>query len=294
MEAFLEATALLPPQLRRGAEALPVLVQRRVEELRLRAGRVPTVVVGREELPLPGCGPVAVQELDRTVELATRASTHAALERLRQGWFTVRGGHRLGLCGSLTTENGQLRGLRRLSSLDLRVARAVPSCGAGLVERLQEGGSLCSTLLLAPPGAGKTTLLRDLIRRVSDGVDGPALRVGLADERGEVAALWEGIPQLPVGDRTDVVEGCPKDQGLMLLLRGMGPQVLACDEITQAADCRALAQCANCGVTLLATAHGRSVADLETRPLYRTLLAQGLFRRVVLLDRHSWRVEALC
>ncbi|MCI5704060.1 MAG: stage III sporulation protein AB [Pseudoflavonifractor sp.] len=297
MEGFDDAAILLPPALRKRAEALPGTVRRRAEEIRLRAGRPPTVSVGADELPLPGGGAVTVRDLELTVEIATQASAHAALERVRQGYFTVRGGHRIGLCGSAAAEGGQVRNLRTLSSLNIRVAHTVPGCGEGVLRTLCASGSLPNTLLLAPPGAGKTTLLRDLVRLVSDGGVCPPMRVGLADERGEVAALWNGVPQFDVGGRTDVLEGCPKAQGLMMLLRGMNPQALACDEITAPADCAALEQCANCGVKLLATAHGAGPEDLERRPLYRELLARRLFEVVVTIDRRGagfdYRVEEL-
>lgn len=292
MEPFEQAAALLPPHLRRGTEALPALVKRRVEEIRLRAGRSPSLVLGRDELPLPSDGPVTVQDLERTVEIATQASAHAALESLRQGWFTVPGGHRVGLCGSLWSEGGEVRNLRCLSSLDIRVAHAVPGCGETVLPQLLREGRFVSTLLLSPPGGGKTTLLRDLTRLLSQG----GARVGLMDERGEVAALWRGLPQFDVGERTDVLEGCPKAQGLMMLLRGMNPQILCCDEITDPADLAALTQCAGCGVKLLSTVHAETVDDLLAKPLYRDLLARGLFRRAVVLRRGEeprYRVEEL-
>lgn len=115
------------------------------------------------------------------------------------------------------------------------------------------------------------------------------LRVALADERGEVAALYNGVPQLEVGRRTDVAEGCPKAQGLMLLLRAMNPQVLAVDEITAPEDIKALTAAAGCGVILLATAHGEGRADLERRPLYRPLLEEGLFHRLIHIRREGER-----
>ena len=295
MKAFEEAVTLLPPSLRREAQALPSLVKRRVEEIRLRSGRPPTAVVGEEELPLSAL-PVEGRDLELTVEIATRASAHTALESVRQGYFTVRGGHRIGLCGSIWTEGGQVRNLRRISSLNIRVAHAVPGCGGEILPQLFREGRFQSTLLLSPPGGGKTTLLRDLIRLLSDGACAPPRRVGLADERGEVAALWEGTPQFDVGAKTDVLEGCPKAQGLLMLLRGMNPQILCCYEITAPADCAALAECGNCGVKLLCTVHAEDREDLRRKPLYRELLERGLFEKAVILRRWTtprYQVEGL-
>lgn len=295
MKAFEEAAALLPPSLRREAQGLPELVKRRVEEIHLRRGRLPVVAIGGDELPL-GERPVEGRDLELTMEVATQASAHTALECVRQGYFTVKGGHRIGLCGSVWTEEGQVRNLRRLSSLNIRVAHALPGCGEEVLPGLFQGEEFQNTLLIAPPGGGKTTLLRDLVRLLSEGAGGPPLRVGLCDERGEIAALWEGVPQFDVGGRTDVLEGCPKAQGLLMLLRGMNPQVLCCDEITAPADCAALAECGNCGVKLLCTVHGRDREDLFRKPLYRELLERGLFQRVVVLRRWTtprYRVEGL-
>ena len=294
---FRQAAALLPPRLRRWAEGLGPAEQGAAEELRLRAGRPMTAVLPEGERPLSG-EPVRQEELYAVLEIATQASAHTALERVRGGFFTVRGGHRIGICGTAVVRDGAVCNLRQLSSLAIRVAREVPGTSAPVLDRLWSEGEFQSTLLLSPPGGGKTTLLRDLVRALSDGEGGrPALRVGVADERGELAGMCRGEPQFAVGSRTDVLDGCPKGAGLLMLLRGMNPQVLAADEITDPADCAALSLAANCGVALLCSAHGAGLEDLERRPLYRDLLERKIFRRLVVIRRtgegRSYRVSRL-
>ena len=287
-DSFVQAVQALPQRLRQEALSLPAGDRARAEELRLRVGWPMTAVLPEGERPLGG-PPVEGRELEQLVEIASRASLHTVLDQVRRGYLTFEGGHRIGLCGTAALREGEIHALRAISSANLRIARQVKGAVAPVLDRLCPGGRLADTLILAPPGLGKTTLLRDVIRSVSEGEGCTPLRVSLADERGEVAAMYSGQPQLEVGRRTDVAEGCPKAQGLMLLLRAMNPQVLAVDEITAPEDVGALIAAAGCGVTLLATAHGEGRAGLERRPLYRPLLDEGLFRFLVRIRREGER-----
>ena len=267
-----------------------------LEELRLRRGFPMTALFPEGEVEADGL-PISEDDLRQVVENATQASAHTALDRVRQGFVTLRGGHRVGLCGSVVKRDGQIVTLRDISSLSIRVARSVTGQAVELLPRLVERGVFLSTLILAPPGAGKTTLLRDLVRSLSDGDAGPPLRVGVADERGEIAALCQGEPQLYVGRHTDVIDGCSKAEGLSILIRGMNPQVAAVDEITDPADVQAITEAAGCGAALIATAHGAGREDLTRRPVYRALLESGIFRRLAVIERQgrgrNIRVEVL-
>ena len=291
-----QAAAVLPGPLRDGLRALGEDRLEEAEEFRLRRGFPMTVLLPEGERETNG-PPVGEDELRQVVENATQCSAHTALDRVRQGFVTLRGGHRIGLCGSVTKKEGRIVTLRELSSLSVRVARSVPGLAKPLLPELTEDGRFLSTLILAPPGAGKTTLLRDLVRVLSDGEGCPPHRVSVADERGEIAALWRGEPQLYVGRHTDVLDGCSKSEGLSILIRGMDPQVAAADELGGSEDVRAAEEAAGCGVAVLATAHGAGLEDLRRRPACRELLELGAFRRLVVLERRgavrSVRVEAL-
>lgn len=291
-----QGLAVLPEHLRTGLRTLGLDRLSRLEEARLRRGFPMTALLPEGEIDTD-TPPIGEEDLRQVLENATQSSAHTALDRVRQGFVTLRGGHRVGLCGSVVRRDGQIVTLRELSSLSIRVARPITGFAGPLLPRLTEDKQFLSTLIVAPPGAGKTTLLRDLVRALSDGEAGAPLRVSVADERGEIAALWRGAPQLYVGRRTDVLDGCAKAEGLSILIRGMNPQVAAVDEITRPEDAQAVIEAAGCGVALIATAHGGGAEDLNRRPAYRALLEARVFRRLVVLERRgaarSTRVEVL-
>ena len=291
-EEFARAARLLPPGLRGALLQLPGELTDRAEELRLRAGRAPSVVAGGDELTVLPEHTVSAAELQMVLEIATRASVHTYADNIRAGFVTAGGGCRVGLCGTVTASGGHISALRQLTSVCVRIPREKRDCADGIYPALTQGGFL-STLLISPPGGGKTTLLRELVRRLSEA----GQRVSLADERGEVAGSFEGVPGFDVGPRTDILTGAPKEEGVYLLLRSMAPQILAFDEITAPADVEAASEVANCGVRLLATAHAAGIEDLSERPLYRKLLDRRLFARVVVIENcggeRFYRVEEL-
>ncbi|MCI2058823.1 MAG: Flp pilus assembly complex ATPase component TadA [Oscillibacter sp.] len=296
VRCFEQAAAILPTRLRRAAESLTQPEKAQAEEIRLRAGQELSVLLSGRELPLH----VRVEQtdLETVCDLATEFSRYAAAETLCSGYLPVRGGCRLGLCGTAVIKNGANTSLRDFSSVCIRIAREKPGIAEGIAPQLFQEERYCSTLILSPPGGGKTTLLRDLIRCLSAGVGlSQPQRVCLADERGEVAVVFQGEPQMDVGPRTDVLEGCPKALAIPMLLRCMNPQIIAVDEVTAAEDLRAMTQAANCGVGLLATIHGGSVAELAQKPLYAELLAAHVFSLAVLIEHSAgerhYRVEEL-
>lgn len=281
MERYRQAMEVLPLPLRSQVLAVDEELMAKAEELRLRRGCIPTLVTCSGELPIPNAALVDGALLARVVELAGGWSVHSVLEQLRRGYLTVAGGHRLGLCGTVVVEEGRIQTLRDLSGLNLRIARQIKGVARDIARRLCETQCVPNTLILAPPGAGKTTLLRDLIRCLSSGEAGKALRVAVADERGELAALYGGQACMELGERTDVMNGCPKALAVPILLRGMNPQVIAVDEITEQEDIKAMEQAVGCGVSLLATAHGCGREDLERRALYRELTERRIFEQLV-------------
>lgn len=257
--------------------ALAGTPEAQIEELRLRVGQRPSVLYAGVEQALPVRDTLSQAELQQILLNASAQSQYAVQEQLRSGYLSLPGGYRLGVCGSAVVQNGCMTGLREVSSLALRVPHAIRHPPQTLLPYLQE-----SCLLAGAPGSGKTTLLRSCIRTLSE----TGQRVAVVDERLELAGAVHGVPQFDLGPCTDVLSGCPKGEGMLMLLRSMNPQWLAVDEITQPEDLAAIRQAGGCGVKLLATLHAGSAEELKNKPLCRELFSTGIFRLVLYLDKN--------
>lgn len=254
------------------------------DEIRLRAGQAPALLVRGRERRLPGL--VRPEELTEILQRATKQSAYACRETMRQGFVTLPGGHRIGICGSAVVQSGEMTGYQSVTSLCIRLARDVRIAPERLLPHLDD-----SCLIIGPPGAGKTTLLRGCIRALS----ASGQRVCVADARGELSASSFGSAQFDLGPQTDILVGAEKSEAMMLLLRTMGPEWIAADEITARRDLEAMEQISYCGVKLLATAHAADADELTRRPLYREMLKLGLFRKLLVIkpDR-SFEAREVC
>lgn len=296
-----EVLACLAPALHQPVQAAWQALAGAVEEIRLAVGRPLCLVgpagdcfvdAGGRPVGVAAAYYVTAADLQRSFQLVARGSVYAWEEELRGGFLTLAGGHRVGLCGRAVVEGGRLATLHPVASLNVRIARDVPGAAAPLLPHLlapgADGPRPCSALLLSPPRGGKTTVLRDLVRQISTG--NPALnlagrRVAVVDERSEIAGCAQGVPQRPLGPRTDVLDACPKAQGMMLLIRAMAPEVLAVDEIGRDEDAAAVLDALHAGVSVIATAHARDLAEARRRPALRRLLRAGAFARAAVLGR---------
>ena len=260
--AWKELLSILPPWLSQEADKFQNDV---VQEVRLRLGQPPQLRCKDAMHLLKGC--TGMDDLNFCINTASRYSPWAA-QTIAKGYLTAPGGHRIGLCGEAVVQSGQMTGIRTIRSLCIRVARDFP----GIAEKYAHHSG--SVLIIGPPGSGKTTFLRDLVRQFAQ-----HQTVAVADERCEL--FPDGY--FSKAGSLDVLSGCPKVQAIDILLRTMGPETIAVDEITASEDCAALLHAGWCGVRLVATAHAAGIADLQNRSLYKPLLSANLFRHILVL-----------
>lgn len=267
--AWKELLALLPQWMRQDVDKHG---QKTMQELRLRVNAPPELIIGPYSVWLDRCA--SSEDLAFIVNTASRYSPWAA-ETVAQGYITAQGGHRIGICGEVVCHQCKVTAMRYVDSLCIRVARDFP----GISKGIPDSGSL---LILGAPGWGKSTLLRDFVRSLAQNKT-----VAVVDERGEL--FPGGIPR---GRRMDVLSGSSRQEGIDRVLRTMGPEYIAVDEITAKQDCEALLRAHGCGVGLIATAHASSMEDYRKREVYKPLRESGVFDTVVLLNRdRQWHVE---
>ncbi len=297
---------LLPLEMKMLLDKLPDQTKEYLEEVRIREGR-PLEIGYRGQSRFVACdGSVRItadeaykpstEQCRKLLERITNYSLYAMEEELRRGFITVSGGHRIGLAGRTIFEGGTVRAIRDIGAFNIRVAREVVGASSLLLPKLLDASrkTLHSTLILAPPQQGKTTLIRDIARSISYGLwpaEGEKLwsgrKVGIVDERSEIAACVRGIPTFDVGPRTDVMDACPKAEGMMMLLRSMSPEVLIADEIGRPEDGDAIREASHAGVSVIATAHAYDLQDAKGRPVLFKLIEDGTFSQVVELKRTS-------
>jgi stage III sporulation protein AA len=262
-------------------------------EIRLRVGQPFLVVYQGKEYFMDNLGNLSGREAYRvtygdireSLEHIAGYSLYAYEEELRQGFLTVQGGHRVGVAGKTILEEEKIKGIKQIAYMNVRLAHEIKGCADQVIPYLYEGNQICHSLIISPPCCGKTTLLRDLIRQISNGWEKHrGQTVGVVDERSEIAGCYQGVPQNDLGIRTDVLDCCPKAEGMMMLIRSMSPKVVAVDEIGDDKDIRAIESVLRCGCTLVATVHGNSIEEVKKKPLLAQIMNQEIFQRLILLE----------
>lgn len=255
----------LPKEMRRSVGSDTV---EKAEEIRLRVGQPLEIVMGDEGVER--YGRVTLRQMRECINYLTGYSPYAVEEEMRQGFFTIEGGHRVGISGRASyhrERNGAVTDcVSDISAVNIRVAHEVKGCAAQLIPWMKREKGWYHTILFSEPGVGKTTCLRDLIRIFSSG-EGlhRGYKVGVVDERSEIAACHMGVPQNDLGPRCDVLDNCPKSVGMRMLLRSMSPEILAVDELSGEEDFEMVQEAMRSGVYVIGTMHAGSIKELLSR-----------------------------
>lgn len=271
----------LPDDLARSFRGLPERIMDGLEEIRFRVNRPVIAYSGGREYEISRRNePVVTQrEMEKIFSLLMDHSNYAYQDEIKSGYITLDGGHRIGLCGRVVMDKGHVVSIRDISSINIRRGCEYKGISDGIIPYMTDGaGRIRSTVIVSPPKCGKTTVLRDIVRNVSL----MGNRVGVCDERSEIAGCSHGVPGFDLGPRTDVMDGCPKDIGISMLIRSMSPDVIAVDELGSAGDAQAVEHAAAAGISIIATMHGRSYED-AVRSAVGGFIKSGLISRIVLL-----------
>ncbi len=286
-------TKLMPHTLKEMIRHISETQYEALQEMRLRIYQPLILLIKGEEYGLNKEGicqversyRVSEQDISGILKYISGFSLYALEDEMRQGYITIEGGHRVGLAGKAVIENSSIKTLKYISAINIRIAHQVLNCSKEFMPYILSRDKVYHTLIVSPPKCGKTTLLRDIIRNLSNGFSGYGpYTVGLVDERSEIAGCYHGVPQNDVGIRTDVLDGCPKVEGMRMLLRAMSPHVIAVDEIGKKEDILALQEVLSAGITILSTVHGKDLEDCKKKPVLYDLIEKAFFERIIILS----------
>lgn len=260
----------------------------KLQEIRIKINKPIIMIANNKEIILDYLP--SIEDVKNILQKISNYSLYAFEEEIKQGFITIKGGHRIGLSGQWVIENGDIKTIKSVYSLNIRICREIIGCSNPLMKHIIDGEKIYNTIIISPPKCGKTTLIRDIARNLSNGI--PKLKVSgkkvsIIDERSEIAASYNGIPQMDVGIRTDVFDNCLKSSGMMMAVRSMAPEVIVCDEIGTNKDIEALLSAYNCGVNIITTIHGNGIEDLYKRVVFKELLDNKVIERVIVLSNRK-------
>ena len=288
---------VFPDSIKAMFESIKVELWEKVYEIRLRVGQSPAISIMDGEVILSDVLEMSSKihiitqdDIAKILGVMSQNSIYAVQEEIKSGFLTLRGGHRVGLVGKVICDSKSIQNIKHFSSLNIRIARQVIGAADAFLNYLVDHNSFINTLIVSPPRCGKTTILRDIIRQLSNGVQRLGFKgrtVGVVDERSELAACFKGVPQNDIGIRTDVLDNCPKAEGIMMLVRAMSPSIIATDEIGSNEDTAAVMTALSAGIGVISTAHGSCIEDIVLRPGLNELISTHTFGRIIFISNHN-------
>ncbi|CAM2077981.1 stage III sporulation protein AA [Paraclostridium bifermentans] len=261
------------------------LMEDKIQEIRIKVGKPIILNLAFEEKVLDYIP--TREDLRHLITKISNYSLYAFEEEIKQGYITLKGGHRVGLAGECVMSKGEVRTIKNISSLNIRICKEVIGASNKVMRLITENDRVYNTLIVSPPKCGKTTILRDIAKNLSNGMYQISLKgkkVTIVDERSEIAACYNGIPQMNVGIRTDILDNCLKKSGMIMAIRSLSPEVLICDEIGTEGDLEALNMAFNSGVNIIVTVHGYDINDIYNREVFKELIDNCVLERIIVLS----------
>ena len=262
-----------------------IIYKQDIEEIRLRTNKPIIIKDSNGNTILEHI--VTTQELLETFQKICEHSIYSYQKQICEGFITIKGGHRVGITGSCVIEDGKIININYISSLNFRIAREKKDVSNKILKYIIHNDEIANTLIVSKPGCGKTTILRDLVRKISTDIEELNFKgktCGIVDERGEIAAIYKGVPQNDIGILSDVISNSSKSQGMRMLIRSMAPEVIVCDEIGSKEDVETINYAMCCGVKGIFTAHGNTFEEILLNEEIKQLINKNIIETIIILD----------